>query len=167
MRRAPVGVSIALATALAGANVHGQGGDATAAIPEALRTHLRTERFTPVASVAALPAGVRKALQGLFGEATLELADPGRPFQSTDLIQTPRLPWRRLVAAGCAADHCLVYYEKGGYAHVFYALVFQTTKDLATLEFGGTAPGGLSDLDAVKTAVTSGKVVGQTKTKYW
>jgi hypothetical protein len=144
-----------------------QPGPPTATIPEPLRAHLSGERFAPVAGVSALPAPVREGLRALFGDSTLELADPGKPFQSTDLVQTPRLPWRRLVAAGCAEDHCLVYYEKGGYAHVFYALVFQTTKDSATLAFGGTAPGGLSDLEAVKTAVTSGKVVGQTTTKYW
>jgi hypothetical protein len=166
MRRADLGIPIALVIALASADVRGQV-DPSAQIPESLRAHLRTERFTPITTDAALPAGVRKALQDLFGEATLEMAEPGARFQQTDLVQTPRLPWRRLVAAGCAEDHCLVSYEKGGYVRVFYALVFRMGKDGAALEFGGTAPGGLTDLEAVKAAVTSGKVVGQTKTKYW
>jgi hypothetical protein len=159
--------TVALVVALAAADVRGQVVDASAQIPEPLRVHLQAERFTPVASVGVLPAGVRKALQDLFGEATLEMADPGAPFQQTDLVQTPRLPWRRLVTAGCAEDHCLVSYEKGGYARVFYALVFRLGKDGAALEFGGTAPGGLNDFEALRAAVTSGKVVGQTKTKYW
>jgi hypothetical protein len=167
MRRAHLSLPIALVIVLAAANVRGQVVDASAQIPEPLRVHLRTERFTPVASVSALPANVRKALQELFGEATLEMAEPGAPFQQTDLVQTPRLPWRRLVSAGCAEDHCLVYYEKGGYVRVFYALVFHMGEKGAALEFGGTAPGGPSDLEALKAAVISGKVVGQTKTKYW
>jgi hypothetical protein len=158
---------IALMSALTAVNVRGQGIDPTTAVPETLRAHLGSERFAPIASVGALPAGVRTELQALFGESALELADPGTPFQSTDVVRTPRLPWRRLVAAGCAEDHCLVYYEKGGIAHVFYALVFRTLKGGTSLEFGGVAPGGLRDLEEVRSAVISGQVVGQTKTKYW
>jgi hypothetical protein len=165
MTRTPVGIFTALA--LLGVGARGQGVDPAAAVPEALRAHLRVERLAPIATVAALPAGVRTELQDLFGDRALELADPGKPFQSTDLVQVPRLPWRRLVAAGCSTDHCLVYYERGGYARVYYALVLRISANGAALEFGGSAPGGLRDLEEVRTAVTSGQVVGQAKTKYW
>jgi hypothetical protein len=77
-------------------------------IADALRTHLRGEHFSPLTTVAALPAGLRQALSELFNAPALDMADPGTPFQATDVMVTPRLPARRLVAAGCSADHCLV-----------------------------------------------------------
>ena len=139
---------------------------ATAAT-DALRTHLRGERFTPLTTVAALPAGLRDELNKLFGGKTLDMADPGAPFQATDVMVTPRLPPRRLATAGCSADHCLVYYERGGFTHVHYAVVFKVSAEGTRFEFGGLAPGGLRDLDAVKDAVVSGKVLAQGATKYW
>ncbi len=131
----------------------------------ALRDHVRAERFAPVTTVAALPAGVREALNDLFGGKTLEMADPGQPFQATDVMVTPRLPARRLVAAGCSADHCLVYYERGGFAHVHQIVLFGTTDASARVVHGGVAAGGLTDLDQVRDALLSGKLMGGSK--YW
>jgi hypothetical protein len=143
----------------------GQAPDASPAIPETLRAHLRRETFTALPSVTALPAGVRDALGDLFGEGPLQLAEPGAPFQATDVVVAPRLPWRRLIAAGCAADHCLVHYEKGGFAHVFYVVVLSRNGASARFEWGGMGPGPMPDLQAVREAVGNGKVLGQTK--YW
>jgi len=150
-----------------GVSVHGQNIDPTAAAPDALRAHLRSERFTPVTKVAALPAGLRDELNNLFGGKTLELADPGAPFQATDVMVTPRLPPRRLTAAGCSSDHCLIYYERGGFAHVHFAVLFKVSSDGTRFEFGGLAPGGLADLDAVKNAMAAGKVPGQKQENSW
>jgi hypothetical protein len=141
-----------------------QGGDAIN-IPAALRNHLRTEAFTPIAIVHALPEAVRGALQGLFKETKLELADPGTPFQATDVVIGKPLPWRRMIAAGCSADHCVVYYERGGIAHVFNIVVFKMDGAAARFEFGGLASGGLAGLEAVKGALANGSVIGQTQ--YW
>src|SRR5947207_1933506 len=88
-----------------------QASDEIRNVAPALRNHLRTEAFTPIATVGALPAGVRAALQELFGEKTLALAEPGSPFQSTDVVMGPPLPFRRMIAAGRSNDHCIVYYE--------------------------------------------------------
>jgi hypothetical protein len=136
-------------------------------IPDALRAHLRSERFSPLTTVAALPAGLRNELNNLFGGKALELAEPGAPFQATDVMVTPRLPHRRLTVAGCSSDHCLVYYERGGFAHVHFAVVFKVSTDGTRFEFGGHAPGGLADLDAVKNAIASGKVPGQKQDDNW
>jgi hypothetical protein len=65
------------------------------AIPDALRAHLRGERFSPLTTVAALSAGLRQALCELFNSKTLDMADPGAPFQATDVLVMPRLPARR------------------------------------------------------------------------
>src|SRR5262245_8686357 len=86
----------------------------TAVLSASLRDHLQNERLEIVSSIRGLPLGVRDALQTLFGTQSLDIAEPGSEFQVTDVIHTPNLPIRRLVAAGCSMDHCLVYYERGG-----------------------------------------------------
>src|SRR5678816_310426 len=87
------------------------------ALSGALRDHVKNERFQIVTSVRGLPLGVRGGLQTLFGSQTLDIAEPKAEFQATDVVVKPNLPNRRLVAAGCAIEYCLVYYERGGVAH--------------------------------------------------
>jgi hypothetical protein len=61
-----------------------------------------------------------------------------------------------------------VHYEKGGFAHVHYAIVFKYSGSGAAFEFGGTAPGGLTTVDHVRDAVTAGQVRGQARSsRYW
>ena len=80
-----------------------------AALSSRLRAHVKAERFEIVTSITGLPLGVRDGLQTLFGSQTLDIAGPGAEFQETDVVGPSKLPIRRLVAAGCAADHhCLV-----------------------------------------------------------
>jgi hypothetical protein len=161
-----LGIVAVIAFSFLGAWVlHSQPKAGETGLTTALREHVRGERFAPVATVATLPAGVRTALNELFGSKTLEMADPGQPFQATDVMVTPRLPARRLVAAGCSADHCLVYYERGGFAHVHQIALFSTTDATARLVHGGVAAGGLTDLDQVRDAFVAGQVMGGSK--YW
>src|SRR6186713_1683617 len=116
-------VAISLCCALAAGGQQ----PSAAALPETLRTHLKNERLDIVTSLRGLPLGVREALQTLFGSPTLDIAEPGADFQATDLIRTPRLPSRRLLAAGCSTDHCVVYYERGGIAHSWLVAIFHWT----------------------------------------
>jgi hypothetical protein len=133
---------------------------APAGLPAALRAHVKDERFGIVTSIRGLPIGVRDGLQTLFGSQTLDIAQPGAEFQATDVIANPRLPIRRLVAAGCSSDHCLVYYERGGIAHTWQVALFHWTPAATRFEWGGTAPGGLATIDDVRNAVLSGAVRG-------
>jgi len=167
MGRAHFRLALAAVLSVVTAPARGQGVDPTAAVPDALRTHLRSERFAPLTTVAALPASLRDELNNLFGGKTLEMADPGAPFQATDVMVTPRLPSRRLTAAGCSPDHCLVYYERGGFAHVHYAVLFKVSTDGTRFAFGGPAAGGLAGLEGVKNAIVEGKVLGQKQEKDW
>jgi hypothetical protein len=130
-----------------------------------LRAHLKAERFQIVTSVRGMPLGVRDALQSLFGSPTLNIAEPGAPFQVTDVIVTPNLPIRRLVTAGCSIDHCLVYYERGGIAHTWHVALFHWTPDATRLEGGGTAPGGLATVDDIRSALLSGAL--KNPNKFW
>ena len=128
------------------------------ALPETLRAHLKSERFDVVTSIRGLPLGVREELQKLFGTQTLDIADPGAQFQLAGAVSNPPLPTRRLVAAGCSTDHCLVHYERGGTKHTWYVAVFHWTPRATRFEGGGAAPSNLATVDNVRDAVLSGKV---------
>ena len=134
------------------------------ALSGALRAHVNDERFGIVTSIRGLPLGVRDGLQTLFGSQTLDIAEPGAEFQVTDVLGNSKLPIRRLVAAGCSADHCLVYYERGGIAHTWQVALFHWTPAATRFEFGGAAPGGLATIDDVRKAVLSGAIKGPNKT---
>lgn len=134
-----------------------------ATLTTALRAHLKDERFGVVTSVRGLPLGVREALQSLFGGSWLEIAEPGAEFQATDVIVNPKLPRRRLVTAGCSADHCLVYYERGGFVHTWHVALLHWTPEATRVEWGGSAPGGLASVGEVQNAILSGKVSSPAK----
>jgi hypothetical protein len=116
---------------------------------------VQDERFGIVTSIRGLPLGVRAGLQTLFGSQALDIAEPGAEFQSRDAIVNSKLPSRRLVAAGCSYDHCLVYYERGGIARTWRVALFHWTPDATRFECGGAAPGGLVTIDDVRGAILS------------
>jgi len=136
----------------------------TGPLPAALRTHLQAERFQIVTAVRGLPLGVRDTLQALFGSGGLDIVDPGAPFQLTNVAANPKLPTRRLVAAGCSNDHhCLVYYERGGTDHTWQVMLFQWSPSETRLEWGNLAPGGLATIEDVQKAILSGQMKGAPK----
>ena len=125
-----------------------------------LRAQVQDERFGIVTSIRGLPLGVRAGLQTLFGSETLDIAEPGAEFQVSDVIVNSKLPIRRLVAAGCSYEHCLVYYERGGIAHTWRVALFHWTPIATRFEWGGSAPGGLLTIDDVRSAILSGAIKG-------
>ncbi len=141
-----------------------QTGDATA-LSATLRDHVKNERFDVVTSVRGLPLGVRDGLQTLFGSQTLDIAASGAELQGSDASGGSTLPLRRLVAAGCSMDHCLVYYERVGNAPMWLVALFHWTPTETRFEWGGTTSGGLSTIDNVRKAVLSGTV--KTRKKDW
>jgi hypothetical protein len=149
----------AAAACLWSAAVSGQA--AAPVLSDTLRAHMKDERFAIVTSIRGLPLGVRDGLQKLFGSQTLDIAEPGAEYQATDVAVNPLLPSRRLVVAGCSADHhCLVYYERGGIAHTWRVALFHWTPAVTRFEWGGIAPGGLATIDDVRKAVLSGSIKG-------
>lgn len=151
----------AIGVALSSCTAAGSQATDTGALPAPLRAHLQNERFQIVASIRGLPLGVRDSLQGSFGSPTLDIAEPGAPFQATDVIVNPNLPTRRLVSAGCSTDHCIVYFERGGIAHTWHVTVFHWTPEATRFEWSGTAPGGLVTIDDVRAAILSGAIKGR------
>ncbi|MFN7977792.1 MAG: hypothetical protein U0P30_06620 [Vicinamibacterales bacterium] len=134
-------------------------------VPAAIQGHVRDERFQPVTAVRGLPLGVREELQRMFGSTAMAIADPGEKFQVTDVITDPSLPIRRLSVAACSQDHCLVYYERGGIAHTWHAVLLHWTPDQTRVEAGGTAPAGIRSIDDLRNAVLSGALKGPGR--YW
>jgi hypothetical protein len=140
--------------------VTGNQAAAPAALSAALQDQVKNGRFGIVTSVRGLPLGVRDRLQTLFGSGTLDIAEPGAEFQATGAAVNPELPTRRLVAAGCTIEYCLVYYERGGTAHTWHVMLFHWTPAATRFEWGGTAPGGLKTIDDVRKVVLSGGIKG-------
>ena len=133
------------------------------ALSGALRAHVQDERFGIVTSIAGLPLGVRDGLKTLFGSRALDIAEPGAEFQVTDVVVNPKLPIRRLIAAGCSTDHCLVYYERGGIDHTWHVALFHWMPAATRFEWGGIAPGGLVTIDDVRNAILSERIKGQAR----
>ena len=131
-------------------------GQAPAALPEDLRAHVRDGRFDTVTSIRGLPLGVRGELQNLFGTQTFDMAEAGAPFQGSSATPDLTLPSRRLVAAACSYEDCLVAYEQGRRAALTQrVLLFHWTPAATKFEWGGTAPATLKTIDAVRRAVLS------------
>jgi hypothetical protein len=148
---------LAIAASLGSVVVAGGQATDTGALSAALRAHVQNEEFAIVTAVRGLPLGVRDALQMLFGSGTLDIAEPGAEFQRTDAVVGPKLPTRRMVAAGCSPDHhCLVYYERGGSAHTWHVALFHWTPAATRFEGGGTAPARLTTVDDVRKAILAG-----------
>ena len=140
--------------------VGSQATDATA-LSGSLRAHVQDERFQTVSSIRGLPLGVRDGLQASFGSQTLDIAEPGAEFRTTGVVVNPNLPTRRLVAAGCSIDHCIVYFERGGIAHTWHVTLFHWTPAGTRFEWSGTAPWGLATIDDVRKAILSGAIKGR------
>ncbi len=134
-----------------------------AALPEGLRAHVNDEPLQLVTAIRGLPIGVRDALQRLFGGYTLDIANPGEPFQGLDSAN-PKLPLRRLIAAGCTVEHyCLVHYERGGTARTWYVVLFHWSPDATRVEAGGTVSRALASVEEVRKAMLSGTIKGPPK----
>lgn len=139
------------------------------AISPELREHMQRERFDIVTSIRGLPLDVRGALQALFGsrefDVQRDIAQPGARFQGTDAIGDPNLPLRRLIAAECSQDHCLVYYERGGSELTFHVALFHWAPEATRFEAGGQAPERLATIGDVRNALFSGTL--KDSAKFW
>ena len=123
-----------------------------------LRGHLQDARFDLVSSLNGLSGGVRAELRTLFNSKTLDIADPPTAFRSTARGAGAKL--RTLVLAGCSRSDCLVYYELGGSTRGWRVVLIHWTAETTQLEWGGTAPGDLTTIDEVRSALLSGLIKG-------
>ena len=123
-----------------------------------LRAHLEAERFDTVTSIGGLPAGVQDELRRLFGSASLDIAEAGAELAHPGDAAPAKAPSRRMIAAGCSTDHCLVYYERRGAAPAWRIALFRWAPDATRFEWGGAAPAGLASIADVRNAVLAGEI---------
>jgi hypothetical protein len=131
---------------------------ASEALSAPLRDQVKAAKFGIVTSIRGLPLGIRDRLQTMWGSQTLDIAEPGTEFQGAGANVNRQLPARRLAAAGCTIDLCIVYYERGGATRTWHVALFHWTPAETRFEWGGTAPGGLTTIDAVRNAILSGAI---------
>jgi hypothetical protein len=155
---APVLWTMAVSLILWPSVVAGSQAVAPAELSGALRDVVKDGRFGIVTSIRGLPLGIRDRLQTMFGSRTLDIAEPGAEFQATGAKANSPLPTRRLVAAGCTIEYCLVYYQRGGVTPTWHVALFHWTPAATRFEWGGRAPGGLTTIEDVRKAVLSGVI---------
>jgi hypothetical protein len=134
-------------------------------LSQSLRNIVEDGRFQIVTSTRGLPLDVRNELRKLFGGDTLDIAEPGAAFQPTGKIVDPNVPNRRLIAAGCTIEYCLVYYERGGAGRTWHVALFHWAPDATRFEWGGMAPGGLVTIEDVRKAILSGVI--KSPARFW
>jgi hypothetical protein len=68
-----------------------------------------------LSSMSQIPADVKSACATVMADHQFRLANPGRPFQATD-VQTVvwPLPLRRLIWGAEVGDYFVIHYEYGG-----------------------------------------------------
>ncbi len=101
-RRFAVGVALALVMAM----------------PARAEPNTQCTLATPVQevdSVSQLPPELLKLLS--------PIADIGAPFNNTDAVTDPTLPFRRLIRAGYRGTDWFVWYEHGGVAYFWKAVI--------------------------------------------
>ncbi|VAZ77186.1 hypothetical protein LAUMK4_03362 [Mycobacterium persicum] len=101
-----------------------------------------------VQSVSQLPAELRQILP--------PIADIGAPFNKTDAVTDPTLPFRRLIRAGSRDNDWFVWYEHGGITYFWQAVVLRVVPGAETKTVGNA--GTVSDLLCV---ATDGAFAGQ------
>ena len=92
-----------------------------------------TAPVAEVSSVTQLPAALRNLIS--------PIADVGAPFNSTDAVTDPSLPFKRMIRAGHVGDDWFVWYEHGGITYFWQAVVARVSgggAEVTTLANAGT-----------------------------
>lgn len=121
------------------------------AIPAGAVPNTNCTLTTPVQEVQHL-SQLPSELRGLLPP----IADIGAPFNSTDAVNDPSLPFRRLIRAGNRGSDWFVWYEHGGIGYFWQAVVARVTP--------GGQPTVLADAGTVSDtlcAVTDGAYAGK------
>lgn len=108
----------------------------------------QTEVFNKVERASGLPSAVLDKLGGI--------ADPGQPYNSTDVVDS-NLPMRQLVVAAVSENYCIVTYWHGGIALRLETRIFELSAGRVKRVWI-SAGGGLNFQD-LKATVESGRLL--------
>lgn len=122
------------------------------------RTRLLSGAFVEVRDAAAFPAGCKSGFAALARTHGFELANPGQPYQATDVLGPgPRRPLRRLLFGGVSTDCCIIFYEVGGFAPYRSVVVMDISMSGAAMPvWGGSNGKNPSDLRALMSQIAAG-----------
>jgi len=127
-----------------------------------LRRVLR-EEFTLVDRTNAIDKNVFATLRrSIRGDS--RIAEPGQPFQSTDVVSGERLPWRRLAFAGHNPNLWIVCCEHGGYAYHHDLFVFAEQSGQWKLVFVGQGFVKENSLTGLRSALKEGRFFSSSET---
>jgi len=84
------------------------------------------------------------------------IADIGSPFNSTDAVTDPSLPFRRLIRAGHLGDDWFVWYEHGGIVYFWEAVIARVPGDGAEV----TTLANVGTISDTLCSVTDGVYAG-------
>ena len=125
-------------------------------LPTECRNALQeASHFRAANAVTNLPP----AVFALCADADGRLAEPGQPWQATDVIYSDKLPGKRLIWAATDGEYWVVHYERGGRGHSYHIAVVQLRHGDAKPRFVWRAVGErLKDFPAFLAAVGSNKL---------
>jgi hypothetical protein len=124
------------------------------------RQHLlAAKEVTPLRTMHEIPAEVVAACKGLGGYGEFKLADPGQPFQATDVITEKNLLGRRLMWAVSFPGYVVIHYESGGIAHSFHVVVVavDSSRRAHVLWETDARPGTSNSFAEFQTELAAGK----------
>jgi hypothetical protein len=119
------------------------------------REHILDGEYQILRRTTDIPASVRTR----FGGSGLEMAEPGEPFRATDVIVPgeKKLPFRRLIFAGCSREKCFIHYERGGRGYGCHVVVFGIDSlGAATFIWAGAGFRAAADLTELRAKIRSG-----------
>jgi hypothetical protein len=112
--------------------------------------------FKIISHVDELPIDVLKEFYLQTKDS--KIADPGQPYQSSDMLAPGHLPWRRLIFGGVTNERCLIVSERGGYAPSYEIDLFSTQK--GEVHFLNSISlihdGKLSDMNSLREIIRRG-----------
>jgi hypothetical protein len=125
-------------------------------LSDADRKHFLDGEFQIIKDTKDFPAPVAKVFCQ-SGDMRSCMANPGEPFNATDVISDLHVPRRRLILGGALGDKYFVYYEQGGYAtsHELVFFRFSTAHAVETL-WHGNCTGAAANIVELRTRIASG-----------
>ena len=160
MRFCRVGVFLTILCAFTVGGVATCAAGAPAAVTASDNPYLRRvlrEEFALVYRTNEIDKQVFSALKHKLRDDS-RIAEPGQPFQKSDVVSGKPLPWRRLVFAGHLSDLWIVCCEHGGigYHHDLFVLSQQGSQWKLVFTCQGFMKEGT--LPGLRTALQNGKL---------
>jgi hypothetical protein len=91
-------------------------------------------------------------------EGNFDIANPDKPFQSTDVIMDDKLPWRQLRFLGNAGNDWIMTYKHGGIGLHYHFITCKIIADKMVAFNTGTSIDELETMTQIKQALSEGRI---------